>query len=152
MAKIILVYGAPCSGKTTYVKKRISSDDMVYDYDELTKALTYSDKHSILIGKTHQYVLDIRTLILKQAKQDKELKTVYVISTYLTDKLKKLLESLNPTYVEMDTTREECLKLLAKDDTRVEKEEWAKRINDWYDDKEKEQRRIRLIKALETCG
>ena len=39
-----IVYGPPCSGKSTYARERMGKDDVVYDYDRLIKAMTTQDK------------------------------------------------------------------------------------------------------------
>ena len=148
MTKFIVVHGAPCSGKSTYVRGKITSSDMVYDYDEITRALTYSSSHLSKRELTHGYVLDIRLAIIRRAREEKSLDNIYLLSTFLTESFKKFISDLNPEYVEMQATREECLERLQNDDARPDKEDWAKKINDWYDEYEIEQDRNNKLKHL----
>ena len=35
IVKVKIVYGAPCSGKSTYVRERAGRNDLIFDYDKL---------------------------------------------------------------------------------------------------------------------
>lgn len=139
--EVKVIHGAPCSGKSTYVKNNIQKNDLVYDYDELARALTYTKEHLAERALIHQYVLDIRLAILKRLKVEKDLEKVWILSTFLTDKMKKFLEDLEPEYIEMDIGMDECLKRLKDDETRLDKEQWEEKIRDWFSKKEKEEER-----------
>jgi predicted kinase len=141
--KLIVVYGAPCSGKSTYVKSVITDQDLVYDYDELSRALTYGKHHLSKRELTHPYVIDIRLSILKRARQEEGLKKIYIISTIITDEFKEYIKDMNPTYHKMESTKEECLERLEKDDMRPDKEEWKEKIEEWFG---KYQERSQIIK------
>ena len=39
-----IVYGPPCSGKSTYAREHMGENDVVYDYDRLIRAMTTQDK------------------------------------------------------------------------------------------------------------
>lgn len=130
--KLIVVYGAPCSGKSTYVRSVITDKDMVYDYDELSRALTYGKHHLSKRDLTHQYVLEFRYAIVKKARAEKDLENIYIISTFITDQFKEWIKDLKPTYHKMEATKEECLERLENDDMRPDKEEWKGKIEEWY--------------------
>jgi len=53
-----LICGLPGSGKTTYVKKHIKPGDMVYDFDALCKAVTYSDPHDAIINSAVKQIIN----------------------------------------------------------------------------------------------
>ena len=61
-----VVYGAPCSGKSTWVRENKKATDIVYDYDEITRAITYGKEHLSKREITHQYILDIRMNMIKR--------------------------------------------------------------------------------------
>lgn len=46
MTEIIVIYGPPCSGKTTYVKNQMGEKDIVWDYDAIIPALTGKTEHT----------------------------------------------------------------------------------------------------------
>lgn len=136
--KLNIIYGPPCSGKSTYVKKNIKDNQIVYDYDEIARAITYGTHHAIERGAIHQYVIDYRLSFLKRLKIDEELEEAWLITSYPTDEFKGFVEGIDVKYKKMDASLEECLKRLEKDESRIEKEEWAERIKDWFEKHEKE--------------
>jgi hypothetical protein len=127
-----VVYGAPCSGKSTYVKKHIGKKDIAYDYDEITRALTYGKEHLSKREITHRYVLDIRYTLINRYKKGTDVETFWLILTFLTDGFKELLKDLDVEYIKMDTDQEECLKRLENDDMRPDKEDWKLKIVQWF--------------------
>lgn len=46
---VYIIYGAPCSGKTTYVKSCIKRGDIVCDLDSIYSAITEDDPHNQLL-------------------------------------------------------------------------------------------------------
>lgn len=148
---LIIVHGAPCSGKTTYVRKHIKAKEIVYDYDMLAKAVTFTDKHIISERKhAHNYIVDFRHSMIRRLGKEKSIKTAYIIKTLLDERFKKLVEPLNPEYIEMETTKEECLKRLEADDERPNKAEWIAAIDKYFEDKEKAAARMRLLQRLNS--
>lgn len=130
--KFNVVYGPPCSGKTTYVKSKIGKNDLVYDYDHLSRALMYGTKHTTDKGNVHRYVVDFRSRIIYLAREETELDNIWIISSFLTSQFRDFIENLNPNYIKMDTSKDECLKRLEKDDARPDKEAWRNKIEEWF--------------------
>jgi predicted kinase len=130
---VVVVHGAMLSGKTTYVKERITKDDIVFDYDEIAKALTYGHATKGTKLLIHDYIMDFRRLIIERIKNETSIKTLYFITTNVTNELKHFLFKLNPTYIYMDVSEEECLKRLYADNSRENKEMWVRIIREWFD-------------------
>jgi hypothetical protein len=128
-----IVYGPPLSGKSTYVREHIGKNDIVYDYDEITRAITYGKEHLSVRDTSHQYVIDIRLALIKRYRLCSDVKKFWIISTFLTDSFKEFIKDLKPEYIKMDVSLEECLDRLEKDDMRPDKEQWKKKIHEWFD-------------------
>lgn len=129
--KIVVVYGSPCSGKSTYVHKKMGSGDVVYDYDSILAAITTNDVHSTGKSEAHDIVLNLRDSFIKKTQQKEASGIAYVITQYPTDHLKKILPD-NTEYILIESTQKDCLQRLKNDDTRQDKEGWAEIINRWF--------------------
>ncbi len=147
--KFNVVYGAPCSGKSTYCREKIGKNDIVYDYDMLARALTYGKTHTVERGAVHQYILDFRMMLIRRLKNEKEIENVWFISTVLTKGIRELLEPFSPNYIEIKTSKDECLKRLENDDERPDKKVWRKKIEEWFETYGNEER-SGLIRKLEN--
>lgn len=130
--KVNVVYGAPCSGKTTYCREHIGKNELVYDHDELARALTYTEPHAKRADAVNRYIVRIRNMVLEEARKETELGAVWLISTWIGKELREGLEGLDAEYIEMDATQEECLRRLEADESRTDKEECAEVIRRWY--------------------
>jgi uncharacterized protein len=131
-----IVHGPPLSGKSAYVRERIGPNDIVYDYDEINMAITFSSKHLAERPLTHKYVIDFRILMFDRLKSETMIENAWIIVTNLTDSFKAFLDELNPEYIEIKATQEECLNRLEQDDKRPDKDAWRKIILDWFGAKE----------------
>lgn len=133
--KVILVYGPPLSGKTTFVRERKSRDDIVVDIDRIYEAITLLpafDKPSHLIGNVmsmHNALIDnIRTRYGKW-------NNAWIVGGY-PDKYKRnrLAEEVGAEVILCDVSKEECLIRLEKDkDRNYFNKEWKQYIDDWFE-------------------
>ena len=144
-----IVYGAPCSGKTTYVRENIGEKDIVYDYDEISRAITYGEHHLAKRDLTHQYVIDFRLAMINRLKDETEIESAWFISTFLTDTFREYVKDMNPEYIKMDATKEECLARLESDDMRPDKEDWRSKIDEWFDKYGEESRSMNRSNLIE---
>lgn len=125
--KVYLVYGSPCSGKSTWVHEVANPDDLILDIDKIWECVSVSDKyHKPARLKTN--VFGIRDCVLDQIRTRSGLwRNAYVIGGYpLRTDRDRLCNLLNAEPIFIDTTKEECL-------SRAMNEEWKEFIEDWFD-------------------
>ena len=78
--RLILVVGAPGSGKTTYVQEHKRDGDIVVDYDALAQALGSEEGHGHG-DELHSVVMGARGAVLNQLRQGKtKAKRAWIIS------------------------------------------------------------------------
>lgn len=114
--KVYLVVGAPCSGKTTFVKERIEEGDIVFDVDDLWQVLSGQQRY-IKPNSLKQIVLATRLFIKEQLKRGAGYwRNAYIIESKLATPLEIEKEAegypFNVEVIEMETTKEECLNRL----------------------------------------
>lgn len=109
---VYLVYGSPCSGKSTYVQEHFKPGDIVCDVDRLYAALCFNEEH-----QTELYAQEVakslnRHLIDMIRNREGHWKNAYVISIANTqEQLKMAMEQVNADEaIYIDTAYEECIR------------------------------------------
>lgn len=108
---VYLVYGSPCSGKTTYIKEHLKSGDIVCDVDRLYSAISFNEEH-----QTELYAQEVASMlysdllgIIRDRKGN--WKNAYVVSLANTDeRLKAEMKRINADKaIFIDTPYEVCM-------------------------------------------
>jgi hypothetical protein len=132
---VYIVFGAPLSGKKTYVQEHMRRGDMVVDMDRLYVAvscLPYYDKPENLFNNVigmHNMLTD--HIWTRYGKWN----SAWVIGGY-ADKYKRerLADDLCAELVFCDVSKDECLRRLDIDEARqCRKDEWIGYINKWFE-------------------
>lgn len=108
---VYLVYGSPCSGKTTYIKEQLKSGDIVCDVDRLYSAISFNEEH-----QTELYAQEVASELYKELLniiRDRKgnWKNAYVVSLANTDeRLTIEKERINADEcIYIDTPYEVCI-------------------------------------------
>lgn len=130
---VYIVYGSPCSGKTTYIKEHIKSGDIVCDVDRLYSAISFNEEH-----QTELYAQEVASGLYKELigiirDRKGNWKNAYVVSLANTDeRLKTEMERTNADEaIFIDTPYEVCMER-AKE--RPFYFQWL--IQEWFETKE----------------
>ena len=70
--KAKIVYGCPCSGKSTYIRGHAGDNDIIYDFDALRLAMTTRTQHLTERHIADLLILDLRKAIVDKVKDDKK--------------------------------------------------------------------------------
>ena len=122
---VYLVYGSPCSGKSTWVHDVAYDDDLILDVDSIWESICKADKYH-KPNRLKANVFGIRDCIIDQIRTRKGMwRNAYVIGGYPLrsdrDRLCELLQA-QPIYIE--ATKDECLSRALSDDWKDFIEEW----------------------------
>lgn len=108
---VYLIYGCPCSGKSTYIKEHMSRGDVVCDIDLIYSAISADDEHDaeLYVHAVAQRVTESLLDIIRDRAGIK--KDVYVVSLANTkEKLEKAKERINADEcIFIDTPYETCM-------------------------------------------
>lgn len=135
--KVYYVWGAPCSGKTTFVNDIKGNSDLVVDIDNIWQCVTggkrYEKPNAL---KTN--VFAIRDLLLDQVKTraGKWERAFVIEGGALKGVRMRQIELLQAEDIFVDTDKKTCLERLASDNTRTQeqKKEWTAHIERWFSD------------------
>lgn len=135
--KVYFVYGAPCSGKTTFVNDIKGNSDIVLDMDNIWQCITGGERYIKPNAlKTNAFMLrDCMFDMIKTRAGKWERAYVIEGGAHKGDRTRKI-ELLGAEPIFINTDRETCLKRLASDLKRTEtlKQEWTKYIEQWFED------------------
>ena len=134
--KVYYIYGAPLSGKSTFVKENMQRGDLVLDIDRLWVALSEQDEY-IKPNEIKSVVFQARQTVLDSIKMRAgSWGTAWVIEggALIGDRMRRI-EALGAEPILIDTPKEECLKRLYNDESRLHViEEWKGYINKWFEE------------------
>ena len=135
--KVYYVYGAPCSGKTTFVNGVKGNSDIICDMDNIWQCITggarYEKPNAL---KTNAF--EVQRCILDMIKRRVgNWERAYIIDggAAKTPRNNRIaLLGAEPIFI--DTDKETCLKRLATDNNRTQeqKAEWTQYINKWFEE------------------
>lgn len=134
--KVYYVYGAPCSGKSTFVRENMQAGDLVFDIDRLWSALSGQPEY-IKPNELKPIIFNARNTIIDSIKtRAGDWQTAWVIEGgALIGDRKRRLEALGAEDIFIDATKEACLARLANDeDRRFVQEQWVEYIDSWFKD------------------
>lgn len=132
--QVFVVYGAPLSGKSTYVESVRDDGDLVIDIDNIWQCLSGCERY-IKPARLNSNVFGVRDTLLEQVKfrRGKWL-TAYVIGGYpLSGERERLIKTLGAREIFIDTSEEECLARLEVCNDGRSKSDWKKYISDWFE-------------------
>lgn len=132
---VFIVYGSPCSGKSTLVNQLKLRGDIIVDMDLLYEAIsgcTLYDKPENI----RQVVFRVRDTLLDAVRTRLgRWNNAYIIGGYpYKAKREALAKQLNAKLIYCESTREECL--ARAEERGVFASEWSKYVREWWNDYE----------------
>ncbi len=131
--QVFLVYGAPCSGKSTYVAENMQEGDLIIDIDRIwqcVSGLNMYQKPPRLKG----IVFRLRDELLNSVKYRLgKWNNCYIIGGYpLQGERERLIKELGARDIFIDTPKEECIHRLESSTDGRDKGEWIGYIEEWF--------------------
>lgn len=135
--KVYYVYGAPCSGKTTFVNSIKGNSDIVVDMDNIWQCITGGARYEKPLAlKTNAFILRDCLLDMIKTRAGKWERAFVIEGGAIAAERCRKIAALGAEPIYIDTDKESCLIRLANDETRTDaqKLEWQKYIEQWFDD------------------
>lgn len=132
--QVYLVYGAPLSGKSTWVKDSMSAGDLIIDIDSIWQCVSNLPRYE-KPAKLKSVVFKVRDCLLEAVKYRLgKWNNAYVIGGYpLQGERERLIKELGAREVFINTSEEECLERLAAAGDGRDKAEWEGYIREWFE-------------------
>lgn len=134
--KVYLVYGSPCSGKTTWVNEQLGENDIVFDLDSLWQYVSGKPRY-IKPSIYADMVFALKNEYLEQIK----MRTGYWNNAYIimgkelasSSDRKQKAESFDAELIHIDTSKEQCLKNLYDNPCGRDIKAWERYIEEYFD-------------------
>lgn len=132
--KVYVVYGAPCSGKSTWVKNNMGNSDIVADIDMIWQALTGQKYYKPNALKSNAFDLYNRLLDMIRTRQGRWDRAYIITGGAHKGQRERLISDMGAEPVFIDTDKTTCLNRLGDDeDRRNVAAEWAGYILEWFE-------------------
>lgn len=131
--RVYLVYGAPCSGKTSWVKEVAQQNDLIVDLDSIYEMISSNGRY-IKPNRLKSVAFDIRDKLLEIIKyRSGKWQNAYVIGGYpVYMERKRLLDRINAEEVFINADKQKCLERLHSVCDNRSRNEWEKYIEEWF--------------------
>lgn len=134
LKKVYYVYGAPCSGKTTFVRESKGNSDLVLDIDLIWQAVTGGalyEKPDAL--KAAVFAMRDTLLDIVKTRTGKWERAWVIEGGALKSDRERRISALGAEDIFIQCDKETCLQRLASDNTReLVMEQWREYIDDWF--------------------
>ena len=132
--KNLIITGAPGSGKTTWVREKMKSGEMVLDLDAIKCALLGNKEFHGQAVEIIPMLTVVRDAVYRALAENKNSGRCYVITTE-TDlaTLRQWQVYLNAELKVMDTPKEICMERVKNDPTRPDKKVFYSLIDKWFE-------------------
>lgn len=125
--QVFIVWGSPCSGKSTWVKQNANDDDLILDLDRIWEAVCFSSREK-KPRRLAANVFGLRDELLDQIRIRKGTwRNAYVIGGYphAVDR-ERLADLLRAELVFIDTPKAVCLERAS--------EVWRPYVEEWWEE------------------
>ena len=132
--KVYYVWGAPCSGKSTFVRENMQRGDCCLDIDSLWSALSGQPEY-IKPNEIKTVVFNARNAVFESIRMRAgNWQTAWVIEggALLGDRMRRI-ETLGAEDIFIEATKEMCLDRLSRDESRrAVQAQWIEYIDRWF--------------------
>lgn len=135
--RVIIVYGAPCAGKSTWVQENAEPEDLIVDLDNIWEAITTAPRYT-KPAALKAVVFSIRDNLYDQIRMRAgKWRDAYIITGgALAGDRERLAQRIGATdSIYIDIPKEQCIERLEyRDMTPSQREEWRGYIDEWFRD------------------
>lgn len=132
---VYIVYGAPFSGKRTWVRNNCSGNDLVIDMDDIWMCITGNERYK-KNNRLKSIAFSVRDGLLNAVKyRAGKWSTAYVIGGYaLSSERRRLCSELGAREVFIEADKQTCFDRLENmNDDSIDKDEYRKYIEEWFE-------------------
>jgi len=128
MTKRLIVCGAPCAGKSTYLREKFEPGDLVYDFDTVHQALSGLGSH-LHSDAIRPYVIAARDAIFAQLEAHQQQPFIAITSSPKKAAVQALADRLAAEVVFLEVSAVDAHE---RADLDSRPEVWHSYIDNWF--------------------
>lgn len=128
-----MIYGSPCSGKSTFLSSVVQRGDLIVDVDRIRQCVSGQETH-IITPALNTVVFGIRNYLMDCVKyRTGKWTRAYIIGGFpLISERERIINETGARDIYIEATKEECLERLHASPDFRNISEWEKYIEDWW--------------------
>ena len=132
--QVYLVYGSPCSGKTTYVRENMNAGDLIIDMDNIWQCISGQQRYS-KPNRLKGVAFMVRDNLIDAVRVRRgNWLNAYIIGGYpLIGERERLIKALDAREIFIDTSKEDCIINLHNNPENRDIPQWENFIFDWWE-------------------
>lgn len=132
--QVFLIYGAPLSGKSKWIRENMCEGDLVINIDDIWECVS-GQKRYHKPNRLKAVVFKVRDTLIESAKyRQGKWNNCFISGGYpLQSERERLCKELGAREVFIDIPKEECLARLELCDCIEDKDEFKKYIDEWFE-------------------
>lgn len=134
--KVYYIYGAPCSGKNTFVNESKGNSDIIIDIDNIWECITGGERYyKPQALKTNAFIMRDCMLDMVKTRAGKWERAWIIEGGARKAERERRIKSLGAEPIFIDTDKETCLNRLANDEKRIKYvDEWTTYIEQYFNE------------------
>lgn len=131
---VFIVYGAPLSGKSTWVHDNAEYGDLIIDMDSIWECISGCERYD-KPPRLNSVAFKLRDELLNAVRMRLgKWMNAYIIGGYpLSNERERMCRSLGAREIYIECSRDECINRLESIDDGRNKESWSGYITDWFE-------------------
>ena len=131
--EVYLIYGSPCSGKSTYLDTVRMPGDFIIDIDLMRQCVSGQPPH-IITPSLRSIVFGMRDYLMECVKYRRgKWQRCYILGGFpLQAERERICDEVGASEIYIESTKEECLSRLEKNPNHRDVEAWKGFIEDWW--------------------
>lgn len=131
--EIYLIYGSPCSGKSTYLDSVKQRGDLIVDVDRIRQCVSGMNTHEI-VPSLNSVVFGIRDYLMDAVRtRQGKWNRAYIIGGFpLISERERICKQTGAQEIYIESTKEECLRRFDEKPDGRDKE-WKRYIEEWWE-------------------
>lgn len=131
--EVYLIYGSPCSGKSTYLDQVRMPGDLIVDMDLMRQCVSGQPAH-VITPALKSIVFGMRDYLMECVRYRRgKWQRAYIVGGYpLQSERERICDETGAVEIYIESTKDQCLARLEKNPNNRDIESWKRFIDEWW--------------------